>query len=174
MITQMNLQQKNVTQVADEEEEEQLFVAFCFAIYHSREKCLLNSGCTNHMTFDRDLFKELDTSVVSKVKIGDGEYIAVKGKGTLAIESISGTELIKYMLFVPNISQNLLSVGQLIQKVFKVIFQTNQCLIKDANDNDVFKLKMKGKSFVLDPLEEGQAFWHKRFGHFNHIAIVNL
>ena len=157
IVTQVNLQQKNVAQVADEEQEEQLFVASCFAIYHSSEKWLIDSGCTNHMTFDRDLFKELDTSVASKVKIGNGEYIAVKGKGTVAIESISGTKLIKDVLFVPNISQNLLSVGQLIQKGFKVIFETNQCLIKDAKGNNVFKVKMKGKSFPLDPLEEEQA-----------------
>ena len=75
------------------------------------------------MTFDHDLFKELDTSVVSKVKIGNGEYIAIKGKGTVSIESISGTKLIKDVFFVPNISQNLLSVGQLIQKGFKVILK---------------------------------------------------
>ncbi|RDX95903.1 hypothetical protein CR513_21500, partial [Mucuna pruriens] len=79
---------KNVTQVADEEEE-QLFVATCFAISNSSEKWPIDSGCTNHMTFDRVLFKELNTSIVSKVKIGNGEHIAVKGKGTVAIENIS-------------------------------------------------------------------------------------
>ncbi|RDY11757.1 hypothetical protein CR513_03531, partial [Mucuna pruriens] len=111
------------------------------------------------MTFDRDLFKELDTSIVSKVKIGNGEHIAVKGKGTVAIESISGTKLIKDVLFVPNISQNLLSVGQLIQKGYKVIFESDQCLIKDTNDNEVFKVKVKGKNFALDPTnEEHKAF----------------
>ena len=98
--------EKNVDQVADEEDEEQLFIASCFATCHSSEKWLIDSGCTNHKTFDRDLFKELETSVVSKVKISNGEYIKVKGKGTVAIESISGTKLIKDVLFVPNISQN--------------------------------------------------------------------
>ena len=43
---------------------------------------------------------------------------------------------------------------------------------------------MKGKSFPLDPLEEKQAsftatkvdaeVWHKRLGHFNHTAVVNV
>ncbi|GMI98388.1 hypothetical protein HRI_003508100 [Hibiscus trionum] len=136
------------------------------------------------MYFDRDLFKELDTSITSKVKIGNRDYSAVKGKGTIAIESISGTNFIKDVLLVPNIIQNLLSVGQLIQKGFKVIFETNRCLIKDANGNDVFKVNMKGKSFALDPLEEEQVafsatkvnaeIWHKRLGHFNHATVVNL
>jgi len=182
-ICKSNFHQKNDAQVADEEEE-QLFVATCFAISNSSDKWLIDSGCTNHMSFDRELFKELDTCVASKVKIGNGEHIAVKGKGTVAIESMSGTKLIKDVLFVPNISQNLLSVGQLIQKGFKVIFESDQCLIKDANDNDVFKVKMKGKSFALDPMKEEQIalpaanvqteVWHKRLGHFNHTAVVNL
>ncbi|RDX89297.1 hypothetical protein CR513_28992, partial [Mucuna pruriens] len=152
---QENVQQKNVAQVADEEEE-QLFVATCFAISNSSEKWLIDNGCTNHMTFDSDLFKELDISIVSKVKIRNGEHIAVKGKDTVTIESISSTKLIKDVLFVPNISQILLSVGQLIQKGFKVIFESDQCLIKDVDDNKVFKVKMKGKSFELDSLKEEQ------------------
>lgn len=79
------------------------------------------------MTFDHDLFKELDTSIVSKVKVDNRAYIAIKGKGTMAIESSSGTKLIRDVLFVPNISQNLLSVGQLLEKGLKVIFEKNQC-----------------------------------------------
>lgn len=55
---QENLQQRNVAQVVDRDEEEQLFA---FAVSHSNEKWIIDSGCTNHMTFDRDLFKELDT-----------------------------------------------------------------------------------------------------------------
>lgn len=63
------------------------------------------------MTFDHDLFKELGTFVISKVKIGNGKYIAVKGKCTIAIKCISSTKLIKHVLFVTNINPNLLSVS---------------------------------------------------------------
>ena len=102
------------------------------------------------------------TLVAFKVKIGNGEYIVVKGNGIMAIESTSCTKLIRDVLFMPNISQNLLSVGQLLEKGFKVIFETNQCLIKDAEGKDMFKVKMKGKSnqlWSLDPLDEEQSFF---------------
>ena len=92
--------------------------------------------------------------MASKVKISNGEYIAVKGKGTMAIESTLGTKLIRDVLFVPNICQNILSVGQFLEKGFKVIFETNQCLIKDVEGKDMVRVKMKGKSFALDPLEK--------------------
>ena len=110
-ICKNNTQKKNVAQVVDQEEEEQLFVATCIATSSSSDKWLIDSGCTNHMTYDRDLFKELDTLVVSKVKIGNGDYISIKGKGTITITSIAGSKNISDVLYVPEIDQNLLSVG---------------------------------------------------------------
>jgi hypothetical protein len=63
------------------------------------------------MTNDENLFKQLDKSSVSKVKIDNGEYIPVKEKRTVAIEGNSGIKLISDVLFVLEIDQNLLSVG---------------------------------------------------------------
>ena len=161
-----------------------MFVATCFASSNSSECWLVDSGCTNHMTYDQELFRELDRSEVSKVKIGNGEHITVKGKGTVAIESCTGTKLITDVLFVPDIDQNLLSVGQLLEKGFKVIFEDKQCLIKNANDKEVFRIKMRGKSFSLDLIKEEQAAypiamsnietWHKRLGHFHHAAVLSM
>jgi len=102
------------------------------------------------MTNDHKLFKELDKTVVSKVKIGNGDFISVKGKGTVAIESLSGMKYISDVLFVPNIDQNLLSVPQLVEKGFKVIFEDNVCLIKNVKGKDVFKIKMRAKSYVIN------------------------
>lgn len=36
------------------------------------------------MTSDESLFRELDKSATSRVRIGNGEYISIKGKGTVA------------------------------------------------------------------------------------------
>lgn len=88
--------------VVDENQEEHLFVASCVATDNS-EGWLIDSGCTNHMTYDRELFKKLDTSIITKVKIGNGERIAARGKGTESIESLSGQKLISEVLFVPDI-----------------------------------------------------------------------
>ena len=58
------------------------------------------------------------------------------------------------------------------------------CLIQDAKGHDLFKVKIKGKSFSLDLMEEVQVvvsspisateLWHKRLGHFNHAALLNV
>lgn len=46
------------------------------------------------MTNDHRLLKELDKTVVSKIKIGNGDFMSVKGKGTVVIESLSGMKYI--------------------------------------------------------------------------------
>lgn len=43
------------------------------------------------------------------------------------------------MLYVPNIDQNLLSVGQLVAKGFKVVFEDSCSLMKDASGQDILK-----------------------------------
>ena len=63
-------------------------------------------------------------------------------------------------------------------------FEDNYCLIKDASGQDLFKVKMRGKSFSLDPLEEEQiAFpakenivelWHKWLGYFHFQGLLKM
>ena len=78
-----NKQECQQTQVVDEQEEE-LFVASCFTENFSNEAWLFDSDCIHHMTNDESLFKKIDKSYTSKVKIGNGVFIEVKGKGNVA------------------------------------------------------------------------------------------
>ncbi|XP_044475713.1 uncharacterized protein LOC123203416 [Mangifera indica] len=66
-----NLQEKQ------EHSEEQLFTVDCHnAQFHPRN-WLLDSGCTNYMTFDKSLFINLRKSKISNVKIGNGKLLQV-------------------------------------------------------------------------------------------------
>jgi uncharacterized cupredoxin-like copper-binding protein len=181
-ICKSQQQQQEVKVAEDESQDEQLFTASCFASNYSTECWLIDSGCTNHMTYDRELFRELDEKVLSKVKIGNGAYIEVKGKGTVAIEGPTGLKLISDVLLFLEINQNLLSVPQLLEKGYKVFFEDKNCMIKDSEGREVFKVQMKGKSFALDFMNKEQAamhkevsstmLWHKRLGHFHHAALI--
>ncbi|KAI4347812.1 hypothetical protein L6164_008593 [Bauhinia variegata] len=68
------------------------------------------------MAHDLTLFRRLDGSHTSKVKIGNKDFIEVKGKGSVAINTDSGIKLIHDVLYVSEIKQNLLSVPQLVGK----------------------------------------------------------
>lgn len=132
------------------------------------------------MTHDGKLFTELDRNITSKVKIGNGTHLKVEGKGTVAIETHSGFKLISDVLYVPEINQNLLSVSQLLDKGYKVLFEDKSCVIEDDEGIEVFNIQMKGKSFVLDFKEEqvvvhkevnNSLLWHKRMGHYHYEAL---
>ncbi|KAH9780091.1 hypothetical protein KPL71_007943 [Citrus sinensis] len=183
-ICKTQQQQSEAKAIEDQPQEEQLFVVSCFATNSSTENWLIDSGCTNYMTYDRELFTELDATTISKVRIGNGAHIAVKGKRTVAIEGHTGLKLIYNVLYVLELNQNLFSVTQLLEKGYKVLFEDKNCVIKDAKDREVFKVQMKGKSFALDLMKEEQAsvhredsntlIWHKRLGHFHHITLLYM
>ncbi|KAB5524566.1 hypothetical protein DKX38_022315 [Salix brachista] len=141
-------QQEIAAQVAEQEDEDQLFVATCFISECSTESWLIDSGCTNHMTNDKKLFKSLMPTDITKVKIGNGDYIFVEGKGTITITSSSGIKLISYVLYVPEINQNLLSVGQLIERGLKVVFEEGCCQILDANREEILKADLEDEGSI--------------------------
>jgi len=109
-------QEVQIAQETDDEEEELIFVATCFASDIASETWLIDSGCTHHMRHDKDMFVKLNRTHSSKVRIGNGDYIEVKGIGDIVIDAGSGTKIISDVLYVPEINQNLLSVGQLLEK----------------------------------------------------------
>ncbi|WVY90881.1 hypothetical protein V8G54_036395 [Vigna mungo] len=166
-------QQQGKDKVAeDQPQQEQLFVVTCFTTNSSTESWLI----------DNELFKDLEKTALSKVRVGNEAYIAVNDKGTVTIKGQTSLKLISNVLHVPEINQNLLSVPQLLEKGYKVLFEDKNCMIKDSAGKEVFKVRMKGKTFALDFMSEEQAaahkevnntiLWHKRFGHFHHSALI--
>nr|XP_048332975.1 uncharacterized protein LOC125423310 [Ziziphus jujuba var. spinosa] len=149
-ICKSRQQQGEAKAAENQPQEEELFVVSRFATNNSTESWLIDSGCTNHMTYDRELFRELNKTVISKVRIGNGAYIAVKGKRIVAIDGHTGLKLNHDVLYVPEINQNLLSVAQLLEKGYKVLFEDKNCMIKDSEGDEVFRVQMKGKNFALD------------------------
>jgi len=174
-------QQQTETKVADDQhQEEHLFVVSCLTTNKFTENWLIDSGYINHMTHDRKLFTELDRNISSKVKIGNGTHLKVEGKGTVAIETHSNFKLISDVLYVPEINQNLLSVSQLLDRGYKVLFEDISCVIEDTEGTEVFNIQMKGKSFVLDFKKEqvvvhkevnNSMLWQKRMGHYHYEAL---
>ncbi|KAF7816710.1 rust resistance kinase Lr10-like [Senna tora] len=63
-----------------EEEESMLFMAHFFDKNFANAVWFLDSGCSNHMTGSKQLFKELDEKETSTVRLGDDKVIQVEGK----------------------------------------------------------------------------------------------
>ena len=58
---------------------------------------------------------------------GDEKFHDIKGKGVIAVNSKGGnSKLIHDVLYVPGLTSNLLSVGQLLQKNYSVNFDRGE------------------------------------------------
>ncbi|XP_052477940.1 uncharacterized protein LOC128033810 [Gossypium raimondii] len=70
-------------------QEEHVFTASC-STTTSKSKCswLVDGGCSHHMASDESLFKDLDRSFASKVRIGNGNLIEAKARGDVVINTV--------------------------------------------------------------------------------------
>ena len=83
------------------------------------------------MTGNEEFFESLDRSIKSEVKLGNNEIVEVSGKGTINVITKHGKKSISDVYFVPGLKHNLISVGHLSQKGYRVIFEKNLCTIFD-------------------------------------------
>lgn len=142
----------------------------------------LDSGCTQHMTSKHEYFTKLE-SAKGLVKLADKSKLAVVGKGTVAIEAPKGTKFIQDVLLVPELDQNLLSVGQMLEQDYILLFNERKCVVSEPSGQEVITVEMIKRSFPMNwnsnpeqacrssRCEQGSKLWHKRFGHYNLKSI---
>ena len=92
------------------------------------DMCLwyLDSGCLRHMTGDRSLFKVFESKKGGNVTFGDWSKSQIKGKGTI---SLPGFPDIANMLYVEGLRVNSLSINQICDQDFMVLFSKGKCLV---------------------------------------------
>ena len=62
-------QEVQIAQEIDDEKEELLFVATCFASDITNKTWLIDNRCTHHMTHDKDMFAKLEKPTLRKSKL---------------------------------------------------------------------------------------------------------
>ena len=87
----------------------------------------------------------------SKVRLGNGALVDVKGKGTIGVQTKKDSRFIRGVLYMPDLNQNLLSVGQLVENGYSLHFEDYNCTIFDKEKDKLVltKLKMKNWSFII-------------------------
>ncbi|KAL6334564.1 hypothetical protein AAG906_018903 [Vitis piasezkii] len=127
---------------SSEEEKEKEVANMCFIAINDldegskKDKWFLDSGCSRHMTGDESKFAFLTKRKGGYVTFGDNSKGRIIGQGNIG----NGTSsLIESVLLVDGLKHNLLSISQLCDKGFKVIFEASHCIIKDIqNDKTIF------------------------------------
>ncbi|XP_016648302.1 PREDICTED: uncharacterized protein LOC107880722 [Prunus mume] len=106
----------------------------------------VDSACSNHMTSQASLLVNIDTKVTAKVKMGTGDLVQATGKGTLVIDTKVRPRYIKEVMLVSGLDENLLSVGQMVEHGYYLVFGDSMVEIYDdrSMENLVAKVSMTG------------------------------
>jgi hypothetical protein len=153
----------------------------------------VDSGASNHMTYHGEWFRDVkNLEKPGYVVTGDDTVHPIAHIGNVPLAMQDGK--IKYLfdvLHVPNITKNLVSVGQMIEQGLQVRFNPDGCYVEDFKDKCrlVAKGKRVGRMFTLDvsmPKVEAVMFaqgagvvadmdiWHKRIGHVNEQRLKSM
>ena len=165
-----------------ETKEEMLLMAFVNSNEAAMEHIwFLDSGCSNHMCRKKNMFFDLDSSFQESVKLGNDSSINVQGKGKIRMEVNGFMHVITEVFYVPDLKNNLLSIGQLQENGLAVVIQHGKCKIFHSEKGLIMETKMThNRMFTVLARcvpKEPQCFsslitdqadlWHYRYGHLN-------
>ncbi|XP_071721709.1 beta-glucosidase 11-like [Rutidosis leptorrhynchoides] len=115
------------------------------------------------------VFVSQDKDVNVLIKVGNGEMILVEWKGSVELATKTGNSKLDNVYYTPQLDQNLISVGQLMDIHYSVVFENTECKIFNGKGELVHK-----GAFAAHTLKELTNLWHKRFGHAGVDTIVSM
>ena len=134
------------------------------------------------MTRDRSLFKVFKSKKGGNVTFGDGSKSQIKVKGII---SLPGLLDIANVLYVEGLRVNLLSISQICDQDFMVLFSKGKCLVMDESGKKLISgvhtldncyglvsdVDIVCNSICL-PNED---LWHQRMRHtsYKHLSIAS-
>ena len=155
----------------------------------------VDSACSTHLTNDLSVLDEKSrVSKMTKIEIANGKYMYsnVMGRATMKVRDSRGTvsKLVLHdVLYAPAASSNLISVGRLLQKNHRLVFDQDYCEIinKDTNTKSViqmfkhmFNVMQVGsnnvsteQSMVADSRGDltEMELWHNRLCHYSDTYV---
>ncbi|KAG5325891.1 MOS1T transposase, partial [Pseudoatta argentina] len=117
-----------------------------------REKWCLDSGCSSHLCRDTRDFSEISNVANGTLNLATKASTEIKARGTVLftgdVNGITKRVSVKDTLHVPELRTNLLSVGKITDRGYKVIF--------DKSCRDWFR-RFKNNDFELEDKERSGA-----------------
>ena len=115
----------------------------------SNSAWIIDSGATDHMTFDSRQVSPFKSSSQNSISTANGISIPIIGEGSL---SLTNTLNLDYVLVAPSLNYNLLSISQITIALFcVVIFLPEFCVFKDIRTRHTIGCGVRrGKLYYLD------------------------
>ena len=160
----------------------------CLVAKGSKRKWYLDSGCSRHMTGDKEEFITLEEKKGGVVTFGDNGKGQIMGLGKVRI---TPSIFIDNVLYVDGLKHNLISISQLCDKNFNVTFKSSICTVSNSIDDsivftgyrhgnvyliDLDKLSLDDHCLIADNANMNEIgwLWHRRLGHASTHLISKL
>jgi hypothetical protein len=176
-----NEKREKVNEVKDKNERSG---SVCFSVHdrkNQKDVWYIDSGATSHMSNDESFFKTLEKRKMRDVTVANGESAKVLGIGRGELHCLNGKDeavkvCLENVLYVPDLTENLLSVKRLAKTGHSVGFTGEQCEISKNNiviakgklSPDMYELTVPHRSLAVKQNQHTpncQHSWHRRFGH---------
>jgi hypothetical protein len=111
---------------------------------------ILDSGATNHMTGECEVFSELDTGVHGTVRFGDGSMTNIEGRGMILLQCKNGEhKVLAGVYLIPWLTMNIVSLGQLEEDGHRILLFGGCLKIWDQWETLVVKVERSVNNLYL-------------------------
>ncbi|XP_042467510.1 uncharacterized protein LOC122050689 [Zingiber officinale] len=147
----------------------------------------LDTGASNHMCGKKELFTKLDERQIGNITFRDLSQKPIKEKYDILFELQNGKKVcISDVYYVPDIKNNLLSIGQLLEKGYDIQMKDLTLSIRDKSNNLIthvtmtknimfpLKLSINEENCLKTNTMDSYTLWYLRYGHPNFEALKLL
>ena len=156
-----------------------------------RSNWVVDSGATCHMCNTEELFNQIfGLETPQEIKVGDGHSVQVIGRGDVTLRMNVPNKKVRKckladVLYVPDLSHNLLSVSKAASNGKSFEFRESHCNIIDnkfgvistaTKCRNLYYLNCAGSNLSVEEnhiavkcastYRTKQSIWHRRYGHF--------
>ncbi|KAG8471605.1 hypothetical protein CXB51_036639 [Gossypium anomalum] len=156
------------------------------------EEWILDSGCTFHMSPNRDWFTTYETVSEGVVLMGNNASCKIAGVGTIKVKMFDGVvRTLSDVRYVPELKRNLISLSTLDSKGYRYTAESGVLKISKGSLVVMKGQRKTAKLYVLqgstvtgdaavassslsDDDDDITKLWHMRLGHMSENGMVEL
>ncbi|GBP32006.1 Retrovirus-related Pol polyprotein from transposon TNT 1-94 [Eumeta japonica] len=163
------------------------FVAV-FSATNNNSGWYVDSGAAMHMTMNKDWIYDETPPPIKTIRVANDKELRVEscGKVNIHVKNKNGSTnsiQVTNVLYVPELSTNLLSVSNIINNKGNIKFDSKGCYLYNKDNvevamatlvNNMYKLNVVTVQAFLSTTNDDFISWHQRLGHLNYNDMKKL
>jgi transposase InsO family protein len=143
----------------------------------------IDTGANIHVCADISMFSSYQVGGTTSL-MENGSHALVLGAGTVTLKFTSGKTIqLKHVQHVPTIKKNLVSGSLMCRDGFKLVFESNKCIIykfgtfvgKGYDSGGLFRFSLSFDNNVVNHVMNDESnVWHSRLCHVNFGCMMRL